>query len=133
MTISCRLERGGMLNLDTNVLLAVVEESLRIDESAAMRGDDQWAISPVVLWEIAKLNKAGRIRLSLDGSEMTEFLKFIRILPLTIEIARTSQRLDFASDPADEIIAATSIVHRAPLVTRDARMLKSVVVPLAIR
>ena len=33
----------------------------------------------------------------------------------------------------DEIIAATSLVHRAPLVTRDARMLGSRLVPLAIQ
>jgi PIN domain nuclease of toxin-antitoxin system len=64
---------------------------------------------------------------------MAEFLNFIQVLPLTVEVARASQRLDFASDPADEIIAATSVVHRAPLVTRDARMLNSLVVPLAIR
>jgi PIN domain nuclease of toxin-antitoxin system len=122
-----------MLNLDTNVLIAVVEESLRADEAAVMHRDDQWAISPVVLWEIAKLSKAGRIRISLDDSRMAEFLNFIQVLPLTVEVARASQRLDFASDPADEIIAATSVVHRAPLVTRDARMLNSLVVPLAIR
>jgi PIN domain nuclease of toxin-antitoxin system len=30
--------------------------------------------------------------------------------------------LDFRSDPADEIIAATSLAHNVPLVTRDARV-----------
>ena len=34
-------------------------------------------------------------------------------------ICQKSSELDFASDPADEFIAATSIVHRIPLVTRD--------------
>ncbi len=38
--------------------------------------------------------------------------------------------LDFRGDPADEIIAATSLAHRVPLVTRDARIRKSRVVPL---
>ena len=33
--------------------------------------------------------------------------------------------------PADEIIAATSLVHRVPLVTRDRRLEASRVVPLA--
>jgi predicted nucleic acid-binding protein len=42
------------------------------------------------------------------------------------------RRLDFRGDPADELIAATSIVHRLPLVTRDARIRKSKVVPLAV-
>ena len=43
------------------------------------------------------------------------------------------KRLDFRSDPADEIVAATSIVHDIPLLTRDARILGSKIVPLALR
>src|SRR2546430_9647360 len=39
--------------------------------------------------------------------------------------------VDFRSDPADEIIAATSIVEEMPLLTRDTRLLKSKMVPLA--
>jgi PIN domain nuclease of toxin-antitoxin system len=39
--------------------------------------------------------------------------------------------LDFASDPADELIAATSVVERIPLLTRDQKILKSRMVPLA--
>jgi predicted nucleic acid-binding protein len=37
------------------------------------------------------------------------------------------------SDSADELIAATSVVHRVPLLTRDRKILKSKVVPLARR
>jgi PIN domain nuclease of toxin-antitoxin system len=33
--------------------------------------------------------------------------------------------LDFRSDPADELIAATSLTHNVPLVTRDARIRSS--------
>jgi len=39
--------------------------------------------------------------------------------------------LDFDSDPADEIIAATSVVHRVPLVTRDRTIRRSKLVPIA--
>jgi PIN domain nuclease of toxin-antitoxin system len=53
--------------------------------------------------------------------------------PITLEVARALERLDFRSDPADEIIAATSLVHRVPLLTRDPRILASRVVPLARR
>lgn len=35
------------------------------------------------------------------------------------------------SDPADELIAATSLVHNVPLLTRDAKLRRSKVVPLA--
>jgi hypothetical protein len=40
---------------------------------------------------------------------------------LTLDICRSIKALDFDSDPADEIIAATSVVHRVPLLTRDRR------------
>jgi len=36
----------------------------------------------------------------------------------------TSTRLDIQSDPADEIIGATSIVEQIPLLTRDKKLLK---------
>jgi PIN domain nuclease of toxin-antitoxin system len=51
--------------------------------------------------------------------------------PLELEIAVTSTRLDFAGDPADELIAATSVVHRVPLLTRDRRIRRSKIVPIA--
>lgn len=39
--------------------------------------------------------------------------------------------LDFDSNPADELIAATSVVHNVPLMTRDRKLKRSKVVPLA--
>jgi PIN domain nuclease of toxin-antitoxin system len=39
--------------------------------------------------------------------------------------------LDFRGDPADEIIAATSVVHHVSLVTRDRQIRRSKLVPLA--
>jgi len=55
----------------------------------------------------------------------------IHVWALTREIAVASTRLDVRGDPADELIAATSVVHNVPLVTRDRALLKSTVVPLA--
>ena len=40
-------------------------------------------------------------------------------------------RHDFKGDPADELIAATSVVHDVPLLTRDSVMRQSKIVPLA--
>ena len=40
-------------------------------------------------------------------------------------------RLDFESDPADELIAATSLAYGIPLLTRDRKLLRSKIVPLA--
>jgi PIN domain nuclease of toxin-antitoxin system len=50
---------------------------------------------------------------------------------LTLDICRSIKSLDFDSDPADEIIAATSLVHRVPLMTRDRKMRRSKLVPIA--
>ena len=55
----------------------------------------------------------------------------MHVWPLDLDVARTATRLDFRSDPADELIAATSVVHGVPLLTRDARIRRSKVVPLA--
>jgi PIN domain nuclease of toxin-antitoxin system len=60
------------------------------------------------------------------------FLRSLTVIPISLEIARQSTQLDFSSDPADEIIAATSIVERIPLLTRDQRIRKSKMVPLAL-
>ena len=46
---------------------------------------------------------------------------------------RLSTKLDFRGDPADELIAATSVVHNVPLVTRDRSIRRSKVVPLALK
>jgi PIN domain nuclease of toxin-antitoxin system len=49
---------------------------------------------------------------------------------ITPEICTAMLQLDFESDPADELIAATSLAYRVPLVIRDEKILRSKVVPL---
>jgi PIN domain nuclease of toxin-antitoxin system len=89
------------------------------------------AISDIVLWELAKLVQLRRLELDFDDAGFVGFHRSATVFPITVEIATRSTRLDFASDPADEIIAATSVVENIPLLTRDRRTLKSKVVPLA--
>jgi PIN domain nuclease of toxin-antitoxin system len=67
----------------------------------------------------------------LDDAEVTRVLGRLHVWPLTREIARASTHLDFRGDPADELIAATSVVHKVPLLTRDKTLLASRMVPLA--
>lgn len=71
------------------------------------------------------------ITVDLHDAEVVRALARVQVWPLTREIGRTSTRLDIKGDPADELIAATSIVHNVPLVTRDRALLKSKLVPLA--
>ena len=119
-----------MLNVDTHVLLYAVTGALRPREIRLLSAD-RWSVSAIVLWEIAKLAQLGRITVDLDDPDVVRVLARVHVWPLTREIARTSTRLDFRGDPADELIAATSVVHKVPLVTRDRALLKSKIVPFA--
>jgi len=119
-----------MLNLDTHVLVHALAGELTRPEEALLR-DDSWSISAIVLWEVGKLAELGRIEVDLDEAELGHTLAWIHIWPLTLDVCRAIRRLDVRSDPADEIIAATSLVHRVPLLTRDARLRRSKLVPLA--
>lgn len=119
-----------MLNLDTHVFLYAVTGALRPRETQLL-STDRWSVSAIALWEIAKLAQLGRIEMDLDDPEVARVLARVHVWPLTSEIARTSTRLDIRGDPADELIAATSVVQKAPLVTRDRALLRSKIVPLA--
>jgi len=119
-----------MLNLDTHVLLHAVAGSVQPRERQLLQSQP-WSISAIVLWEIAKLAELGRIQVDLDSPELTRVISRLHLWPLTLDVCRAIRTLDFDSDPADEIIAATSVVERVPLLTRDGKMRRSKVVPLA--
>jgi PIN domain nuclease of toxin-antitoxin system len=119
-----------MLNLDTHILLHALADDLTSREAALLRGDS-WSISAIVLWEITKLTQLGRIALDLDDPELTRTLSAIHTWPIGLEVCRAIRDLDFKGDPADEIIAATSLVHGVALVTRDRALRRSRRVPLA--
>ena len=84
-----------------------------------------------MLWEVARLAQLGRIEIDLDDPDVVRTLARVHLWPITREVTRTSTRLDFRGDPADELIGATSVVHNVPLVTRDRSLLRSKLVPLA--
>jgi PIN domain nuclease of toxin-antitoxin system len=119
-----------MLNLDTHVLLYAVTGALTASETRLLR-EEQWSVSAIVLWEIAKLSQIGRIEVDLEDRDVIRVLARVHVWPLTREIAHASTRVDIRGDPADELIAATSLVHNVPLVTRDRALRKSRLVPLA--
>jgi PIN domain nuclease of toxin-antitoxin system len=79
--------------------------------------------------ELAMLIRRDRVLLDLDDPSVKSALGQLHVWPITLEIARAIATLDFRSDPADEIIAATSLCHRIPLVTRDGRIRTSRIVP----
>lgn len=119
-----------MLNLDTHILIYALTGELKAGERELL-SKNPWSISAIVLWEIAKLSELKRIEIDLDDSEVIRHLSKIHTWPIDLEICRCLKRLDFKGDPADELIAATSIVHRVPLLTRDRQIRKSKQVPFA--
>jgi len=111
-----------MLNLDTHILLRAITGDLTRAERRTLEKDAEWGISAIVLWEIEKLHARNRIPYGLDHPSMSALLSRIHIWPISVEICLHLRQLDFKSDPADELIAATSLAHAVPLITRDARI-----------
>ena len=91
----------------------------------------RWSVSAIVFWEMAKLLQLGRIEMDLEDREVAGILSRIHVWPIDLAVALASTRLDFKGNPADELIAATSVVHRIPLITRDLVIRGSDIVPLA--
>ena len=120
-----------MLNLDTHIVVSLLNRTLTAEEYRRI-ADEELGVSDIVLWELAMLAKRGRVALDTDAPAFRFFIEGIKVFPITMEIARQSTQLDFTSDPADEIIAATSIVEKIPLLTRDRRIRRSRIVPFAL-
>ena len=118
-----------ILNLDTHILVLAVGGELRPSEQTLL-ARSRWSVSAIVLWELAKLIQLGRVDIALDDHDVVRVLNRVHVWPIDLAVARASTRLDFESDPADEIIAATSVVHNVPLLTRDRVIRGSKVVPL---
>ncbi len=121
---------AGMLNLDTHIVIFALRGDLLPRERDLLE-QEPWSISAIVLWELSKLAALGRIDLDLDDPETVRALSAFHIWHLDLAVARASAHLDFRSDPADELIAATSLVHDVPLLTRDHTIRGSKIVPLA--
>jgi len=119
-----------LLNLDTQILVFSLTGRLSHQERRLL-DDDYWGISDIVLWELSMLMQRKRIALDFGSVTLQRVLSEITIWPITVEVAKRRLTLDFKSDPADELIAATSLAHGVPLLTRDTTMLRSRVVPLA--
>ncbi len=120
-----------MLNLDTHIVLFILNGQLRPSEKRLLKRHQSWSASAIVLWELVTLVALGRVAVDLDDPTLQRLLDRLYIWPIDLEVARATTRLDFRADPADQLIAATSIVHEVPLLTRDRVLRGSRIVPLA--
>ena len=119
-----------MINLDTHILVFALTGAVTTRERRVL-AESQWSISAIVLWELAKLAELGRIAIDLEDRDIIRTLSAIHVWPVDLAVSLQSTRLDIHGDPADELIAATSVVHRVPLLTRDRKIRASKVVPFA--
>ena len=70
----------------------------------------------------ASPTQLARIRYGLNHPPLAAALDRVHLWLISREACLNLRVLDFQSDPADEIIAATSLMHNVPLLTRDARI-----------
>ncbi|MCK5569914.1 MAG: type II toxin-antitoxin system VapC family toxin [Spirochaetes bacterium] len=123
-----------MITLDTCSLvwLSLSPDRLSKNADKAIK-NNSLIMSDISFWEIAMLTKSGRLIIDTSYSEYIKLLLSsysIQVDPITPEIARMSVEFDDSvnSDPADRIIAATSIIENAPLVTADKNLINAKVI-----
>jgi PIN domain nuclease of toxin-antitoxin system len=123
--------------LDTHAWIFLADDPKRLGKAAArsIAKADRLGLSSVSLWEVALLVEKRHLSLDRDLLQwMHDALADPRLelLPLTPAVVAAAHQLRGAlgGDPGDRIIAATTLVEGATLVTRDARIAESGVVPV---
>lgn len=124
-----------MILLDTCAIIwdALNQDQLTARARTAINKADQHnalVICDISLWEIAMLIKKGRLEIDTSAANFLQLFlqsRSVSVLPISPEIAElsTSFGADISSDPADRLIAATSVIHNAQLVTADEKLLRS--------
>ena len=90
-----------MLNLDTHILLFALSGQVTAAERKILSADD-WSISAIVLWEIARLAELRRISVDLEDREVARLLSRIHTWPIDLAVCRHLRLLDVRGDPADD-------------------------------
>lgn len=117
--------------LDTHVLVWLIDGNERLGQQSRQLvdtalGDELVVISAITFWEIAMLEKRGRLALSLSVEEWRQRVLDAGVveIPVSGDIGIAAVNLkDFHLDPADRIITATAIMHSAQLLTADKNIL----------
>jgi PIN domain nuclease of toxin-antitoxin system len=121
--------------LDTHAWIWWIEGDRRLqrrvrDTLDRLPSDARPHISAISLWEVAMLVERGRVVFSVPLSEWLSAAahpRSVRIVPISPEIAAQTAILPATCqrDPADRLIVASCRVLGLPLLTRDARILRS--------
>ena len=122
-----------MMVLDTCAVIwdALDTSKLSPQATKAIRGSSgELIICDISFWEISMLIKRQRIEIDDTASGFITLLLQSRnyhIQEITPEIAELSVNLgpEINNDPADRLIAATSILMNAPIITADKNLIKA--------
>lgn len=121
--------------LDTHVLLWWLGGSDRLPKEhgkllSGVSAEEPAVVSDISLWEIATLQRLGKITLDLplrDWLESAVAPPLVRRFGITTAVAAASAEFsdEFPGDPADRLIAATARVLGGILLTADRRIIGS--------
>jgi PIN domain nuclease of toxin-antitoxin system len=124
-----------MITVDTHIIIWDVLKPDLITQNAKKainraKMSDGIIFCEISLWEIAMLIKKKRIEIEISYIEFIELVCITNnyyFQGITPEIAELSTNLSTTInlDPADRLIAATSIIKSAPLITADTNLQKS--------
>jgi PIN domain nuclease of toxin-antitoxin system len=115
--------------IDTHALLWWQAGGARLSRAARRAIDeaDSVLVSPLTCWEVATLERLGRIALDRDPARWVHDLydtDRIVVAPLSPAAAAWAGSLgdDFTGDPIDRLLYASSRDLRVPLVSKDTRL-----------
>ncbi|QEA40784.1 type II toxin-antitoxin system VapC family toxin [Pistricoccus aurantiacus] len=127
-----------MILLDTCAIVWDALDKARLTDkakAAIAKADEHNAliISDISIWEISMLIKRSRIEVATSAANFVNLFlesRNISVVSISPEIAELSTNLDsqINNDPADRIIAATSIIYNAQLITADSNLRQSTLI-----
>src|SRR4051812_32742930 len=104
-------DRPFLFSVATPTDTAASSFRLEYDVGAGERPLVYWSLSGIVLCEITRLAEIGRISIDLDDREVMRVLSLLKAWPIDLAVCRAIGQLDVDGDPADDLIAATSLAH----------------------
>ncbi len=129
-----------MIVLDTHAWVWFIDDPERLSSASreavagARQSGEGLHVSCISTWEVHMLVAKGRLSMGVAPDiwvSRCEKLSFLNFQPVNNDIARLSVTAcaDMHGDPADRLIAATALYLGAPVVTRDAKIRNSGIVP----
>jgi PIN domain nuclease of toxin-antitoxin system len=102
-------------------------------KKAIERYRNELIICDITIWEIAMLIRKDRLVVESTTSGFIRLLleaRNFQVQEITAEIAELSVNFgpEISNDPADRLIAATSILHNAPVISADQNLRKATLV-----